>query len=191
MVKIYTRTGDKGETSLFGGQRVPKDAPRVEAYGAVDELNATLGVVVALLQGTEELADLAERMTWVQRDLFVLGADLATPLEGTKAAAWVPRIGQEDTQRLEQWIDEAQSELTPMTAFILPGGTPTAAYLHVARTICRRAERRVVSLARHEPLNPHVQVYLNRLGDLLFVWARLVNHRLGVQEHEWTPPPTR
>ena len=189
MVRIYTKTGDEGETSLFGGQRVPKDAPRVEAYGAVDELNAVLGVVVTLLRG-EPVDDLVERLTRVQRDLFALGADLATPLEDTKAATWVPRIGEADVERLERWIDEAETTLPPMTAFILPGGALAAAHLHVARTVCRRAERRVVTLSRQEPLNPHARVYLNRLGDLLFVWSRLVNHRLGVAEQEWSPSPT-
>ncbi len=184
MTRIYTKTGDAGRTALFGGRRVAKDDPRVEAYGAVDELNALLGAVLAHLED-EELSVKIER---VQRDLFVLGADLATPLDETKASAWAPRMDQEDVARLERWIDEAEEELPPMRAFILPGGTPAAAWLHVARTVCRRAERRVVTLERHEPITPHARVYLNRLGDALFVWARLVNHRRGIAEHEWYPP---
>ncbi len=182
-MKIYTRTGDEGKTGLFGGQRVSKDSPRVEAYGAVDEANAILGIVRALLGEDDPLQ---ERLTQVQGDLFVVGADLATPLvEGKAASSYVPRVQAADGLRLETWIDEAEAELAPMKTFILPSGTPAATQLHFARTVCRRAERRVVTLAHSEDISADIRVYLNRLSDLLFVWARLVNHRAGVAETPW------
>ncbi|MBA3531949.1 MAG: cob(I)yrinic acid a,c-diamide adenosyltransferase [Ardenticatenales bacterium] len=182
-MKIYTRTGDEGKTGLFGGQRVSKDSPRVEAYGAVDETNATLAIVRTLLEPGDPLH---ERLVAIQNDLFVLGGDLATPAsEG--ASQRVPRMTEADGARLEQWIDEADAELEPMRSFILPGGTPAAAHLHLARTICRRAERRVVTLAHSETISPHTRVYLNRLSDLLFTWARLVNARSGIEETPWVP----
>lgn len=178
-MRIYTRTGDKGTTGLFGGQRVGKDSPRIEAEGAVDECNATLGLVRTLLDDPE----LDQRLAWIQSDLFVVGADLAMPhLQGKAAAAWVPRVQAEDVTRLERWIDAAEAELEPLRSFILPGGAPAAAQLHFARAVCRRAERRVVGLASQEALNPQVIAYLNRLSDLLFVWARLANQRAGVEE---------
>lgn len=181
-MKIYTRTGDAGQTGLFGGQRVGKDSPRVEAYGTVDECNALLGVTRALLDDPE----LEARLTQVQSDLFIVGADLATPhVEGKAASSSVPRVQPADVERLEGWIDEAEAQLSPMRSFILPGGCLAAAYLHLARTVCRRAERRVVALEHLEEINPHVRVYLNRLSDLLFVWARLVNQRTGVEETPW------
>ena len=179
-MKIYTRTGDNGTTGLFGGQRVSKDSERVEAYGTVDELNALLGVVLLALDDHQ----LRERIVQLQNDLFVLGADLATPRE-TKASARVPRMTAEDAARLEAWIDEADGELEPMRSFILPGGSPGAAHLHWARTVCRRAERRVITLEHGEAINEQIRVYLNRLSDLLFVWARLVNQRLGIADQPW------
>lgn len=184
-MKIYTKTGDEGMTGLFGGQRVGKDSPRVEAYGAVDETNALLGVVRTLLDADDPLQ---ERLAQVQSDLFVVGADLATPvIEGKAATSKVPRAQAEDSTRLEGWIDEADAELPPMRTFILPGGTPAAASLHFARTVCRRAERRVVTLAHTESISPHIRTYLNRLSDLLFTWARLVNARANVREAPWLP----
>lgn len=186
-MKIYTKTGDEGKTSLFGGKRVSKDSPRVEAYGAVDELNAILGVVMTHMDDE----DLHERLLTVQEELFVIGADLATPNEeegGGKAASWVPRMSAESVENLENWIDEAQSELTPMKSFILPGGVPAAAHLHHARTVCRRTERRVVALEQWESAGDLVRIYLNRLSDLLFVWARLTNQRAGVADKPWTAP---
>jgi cob(I)alamin adenosyltransferase len=182
-MKIYTRTGDKGMTGLFGGQRVSKDSERVEAYGTVDELNAHLGVVLLALDDLQ----LRERIIQIQNDLFVLGADLATPQEA-KASARVPRITEASVTRLESWIDEADSELEPMNSFILPGGSPGASHLHWARTVCRRAERRVITLERGETVNEQVRVYLNRLSDLLFVWARLANQRLKVADQPWIAP---
>ncbi len=179
-MKIYTRTGDRGETSLFGGQRVPKDHLRVEAYGTVDELNACLGWARTLLP-PGEVADVVEA---VQNDLFTLGADLATPEEGAE----VPRVPAAWVERLEGWIDRAQERVPPLRSFVLPGGAPAAAALHLARTVCRRAERRVVALARTEPVNPELIRYLNRLSDLLFVLARQANREAGVPEPPWRPP---
>lgn len=185
-MKIYTRTGDDGTTGLFGGQRVGKDSPRVEAYGAVDETNALIGVVCSLL---DENDPLQESLIQVQNDLFVVGADLATPvIEGKKATYYVPRVEEGYSTRLEQWIDEAENELEPMRTFILPSGTPAATQLHLARTVCRRAERRVVTLNRLQDISPHIRIYLNRLSDLLFVWARLVNARASVTETPWVAP---
>lgn len=185
-MKIYTKTGDEGKTGLFGGRRVSKDSPRVEAYGAVDELNAVLGVVMTHVDDDE----LYERLLAVQHDLFVIGADLATPdgEDGGKAAAWVPRVDPASIERLEGWIDAGQDKVAPMKSFILPGGAPAAAHLHHARTVCRRAERRVVALDQREALTDEVRIYLNRLSDLLFVWARLVNHRAGVADRPWKAP---
>lgn len=184
-MKIYTRTGDEGNTGLFGGQRVSKDSPRVEAYGSVDECNALLGVVRALLND----AELDGRLSQIQSDLLVVGADLATPrVEGKAASSYVPRARPEDVARLEDWIDAAEAQLEPMRTFILPGGSQAAAYLHLARTVCRRAERRVVGLEHLEEITPAVRIYLNRLSDLLFVWARLANQRAGVSDIPWTAP---
>ena len=185
-MKIYTRTGDDGTTGLFGGQRVGKDAPRVEAYGTVDETNALIGVVRALLPADDPLQ---ERLEAVQASLFVVGADLATPeIEGKRASSYVPRVSDEDVTLLEQWIDEVDAELEPMRTFILPSGVPAAAHLHLARTVCRRAERRVVTLSHVESVAGAARIYLNRLSDLLFVWARLVNARAGTSETPWVAP---
>ncbi|MGH2542153.1 MAG: cob(I)yrinic acid a,c-diamide adenosyltransferase, partial [Ardenticatenaceae bacterium] len=132
---------------------------------------------------------LQARLTQIQSDLFVVGADLATPeVEGKKASSYVPRVAEADISRLERWIDEADAELEPMRSFILPSGTLPATHLHLVRTVCRRAERRTVTLAQTETISPHIQMYLNRLSDLLFVWARLVNARAGAIETPWTPP---
>ncbi|MCU0452922.1 MAG: cob(I)yrinic acid a,c-diamide adenosyltransferase [Bacteroidetes bacterium] len=178
-MKIYTKTGDLGATSLYGGRRVDKDDARIEAYGTVDELNAQLGVVRALPlpQGTEELL---ERL---QHELFVLGADLATPPE--KSTAKVRRVVPDDVARLEHDIDRLDAGLPELRAFILPSGTPTGSALHVARTVCRRAERLTVRLVREESLDRLPIIYLNRLADLLFVLARHVNHALGSPETPW------
>lgn len=185
-MKIYTRTGDRGETGLFGGGRVRKDAPRVEAYGAVDELNAVLGWATALMTDTDA-------RTWlesVQPDLFTIGAHLATPPtpEGRRRPE-LPALEQARVGEMEAWIDALDPELPPLKAFILPGGSPGGAALHLARTVCRRAERRVVALGVDEEVPEHVVVYLNRLSDLLFVLARLENHRAGVAERPWRPRP--
>jgi cob(I)alamin adenosyltransferase len=178
-MKIYTKNGDKGETSLLGGQRVPKDSLRIDAYGTVDELNSALGVVRAQ-KLSEELDGI---LGLIQGDLFVLVADLATA--GGKRAPTVEPLGQEQVSRLEQTIDSLDGRLSPLTSFIVPGGSLIAAQLHLARTICRRAERLVVRLARSETVDPICTTYLNRLSDALFVIARYANRVDGVREIPW------
>jgi cob(I)alamin adenosyltransferase len=181
-MRIYTRTGDSGDTRLFGGGRVSKADLRVEAYGAVDELNALLGWAETLLK---HLA-LTEPLQIVQGELLVIGADLATPPDASAAAAArTQRMTAEQVARLEGWIDHLETETAPLTTFILPGGSTGAAALHVCRTVCRRAERRVVALAAAEMVNPQVIIYLNRLSDALFTLARWVNAREGVPEPTW------
>lgn len=178
-MKIYTRTGDQGETGLFGGGRVAKSNVRVAAYGAVDELNAVLGWA-ATQQGT----DVAGRLRGVQEDLFAIGAHLATPGAGARKRPALPALP-DDVGELEAWIDELDAGLPQLRAFILPGGSPAAAALHVARTVCRRAERSVVALAGAEVVAPGVVVYLNRLSDLLFTLARAANRAAGIPDVEW------
>ncbi len=179
-MKIYTRTGDSGETALLGGKRVSKADARVAAYGDVDELNAWLGLVRAGAVGSE-LTAMLER---IQRDLFALGARLADP--GGTVADRVDKtaVTAEDVARLEGWIDQLETHVPALRRFILAGGSPAGASLHVARTVCRRAERRVVGLGPAH-VEPVILVYLNRLSDLLFVMARVANRRDGVPELEW------
>lgn len=185
-MKIYTRTGDRGDTGLFGGGRVPKDDARVEAYGAVDELNAVLGLAIARLREDDE-QQIAARLETVQADLFSLGAHLATPSaeHGGRATAHLPDLPDRRVAEMEGWIDEAEGELEPLKVFILPGGGESAARLHHTRTVCRRAERRVITLARDVRLDDLVIVYLNRLSDLLFTLARLANRRTGTDDVPW------
>ncbi|MGA9116108.1 MAG: cob(I)yrinic acid a,c-diamide adenosyltransferase [Bacteroidota bacterium] len=178
-MRIYTRTGDRGDTSLFGGQRVPKDALRIEAYGTVDELNSMLGVVRS---GSPD-ARVEAILETTQNTLFVLGADLATPLSAVPKG--IRRIESRDVLRLEKAIDALEADLKPLRSFILPGGSPVASGLHLARTICRRAERVVVRLSRNEDIGEAIPVYLNRLSDLLFVLARWANNAAGVPETRW------
>jgi cob(I)alamin adenosyltransferase len=180
-MKIYTKTGDRGDTSLFGGQRVPKDALRIEAYGTVDELNSVLGVVRAECQDPEVDGILGS----IQERLFEIGADLATPRSIERKV--VRRIEEKDSVPLEKVIDSLDSQLKPLKTFILPGGARVAAQLHHARTVCRRAERVVVRLSRNEEIGEAIPMYLNRLSDMLFVLARYVNHRSGVVETRWKP----
>jgi len=183
-MRIYTRTGDKGDTGLFGGGRVPKDHPRVEAYGDVDELNAVLG----LARSIEMMPRVDEVLAPIQRDLFSLGALLATPQpDKVKQQLEKARLDDARIAELERAIDAGEAELEPLTAFILPGGTPKAAALHVARTVCRRAERRVIALSHDGEMHMPgiVVVYLNRLSDLLFVLARVANRRAGAAEVTW------
>jgi cob(I)alamin adenosyltransferase len=178
-VKIYTRTGDDGTTGVLGPKRLPKNAPRIEAYGQVDELNAVLGVVRSLdTQGWLE-----SELAAIQWLLFHMGAELATTAKD--GLAKLERIADDDVATLEALIDRLDAALPPLTAFILPQGTPLAAQLHVARTVCRRAERALVALAAQETIEPRLVRYLNRLADLLFVMARWCNHRAGVAETEW------
>jgi cob(I)alamin adenosyltransferase len=176
-VRIYTRTGDKGETGLVGGARVPKDSTRVEAYGSVDEINSALGLARSALNDHEIGLVLEE----LQKDLFVAGADLA----GHRKSQEVPRITMERVFELERLIDRFESELPPLHAFILPGGGRAGAALHFVRTEARRAERRIVTLSRQEDINEQLIPYINRLSDLLFVLARVVNHREKQTEVEW------
>jgi cob(I)alamin adenosyltransferase len=180
-MKIYTRSGDEGDTGLFGGGRVPKDHPRVAAYGDVDELNSALGLVRA----TPPLL-FDDLLASVQRDLFAMGGHLATPdPERVTRALEKATLSDDRVGELEGAIDAADAELAPLKAFVLPGGTPKAATLHVARTVCRRAERSVVRLAREAEVHPVFVVYLNRLSDLLFTLARLTNHRAGIPDVAW------
>ncbi len=181
-MKIYTKTGDSGETGLFGGPRVRKSDPRVEAYGEVDELNAAVGAARALVEDPEIDRELAR----IQEELFCVGAELATPHDA-KARAAIPPVDGAWTARLEGAMDGWDRELPPLSRFVLPGGTRTAAALHVARTVCRRAERHVVSLAAEVEVAPVVLAYLNRLSDFLFVAARVANHRAQREEPLWDP----
>jgi cob(I)alamin adenosyltransferase len=181
-MKIYTRTGDEGRTDLFGGGRVLKDDPRVEAYGDVDELNAFIGAARAV----ETMPRIDEVLVPIQRDLFSIGALLATPdRDKMQQHLTKARIDDNRIRELEIAIDECDRELQPLKAFILPGGSEKAAALHIARTVCRRAERRVITLQRSVELPPLVVIYLNRLSDLLFTLARLANHRAGAGEVTW------
>ena len=180
ITKVYTRVGDGGETRLGGGQKVPKDALRIEAFGTVDELSSVLGV--ALASGLD--AGIAPMLTRIQNDLFHLGSDLCL-LEEDKKRFKVPQIEPRHVTALEQEIDRLLADQKPLEEFILPGGTPGAAHLHVARTVCRRAERLAVRLARQEPAGPQVVPYLNRLSDYLFVAARHENRVRGVPDVQW------
>ena len=179
-MKIYTRTGDAGETALFDGRRVAKSDLRVDAYGEVDELNAALGLVL-----TEALdQDVADALRSIQRDLFAVGGRLADPARKIASRVEKMHVSGDDVQRLEGWIDRFESELPPLRRFILPGGSRAGALLHAARTICRRAERRIVLIGR-EAVDAELLAYVNRLSDLLFVLARVANHRAAVPETEW------
>jgi cob(I)alamin adenosyltransferase len=179
-VKIYTRTGDNGETSLFDGRRVSKSALRVDAYGEVDELSATIGVAMA--SGLSP--DISEMLQAIARDLFAVGGRLADPEQKVAARVQKIAVGQAEVGRLEEWIDRLEAELPPLRRFILPGGSPAGAALHLARTVCRRAERRITALGPDE-VGSELRAYINRLSDFLFVAARAVNHRAGVPELEW------
>jgi cob(I)alamin adenosyltransferase len=182
LTKIYTKTGDEGMTGLGGGQRVPKDSRRVETYGMVDELNSQIGVALA----TGLCERLSGELRRIQNELFDLGADLATPAS-SQARHPVPTVEPRHIEKLERLIDELNEVVGPLTNFLLPGGAPGAAQLHVARTVCRRAERTATSLARDETIGPTVLPYLNRLSDALFVMARYENHERGVAEPLWEP----
>jgi cob(I)alamin adenosyltransferase len=179
-VKIYTKTGDAGETSLFDNSRVSKADARVDAYGEVDELNAGLGAARAA--GLDE--DLRDVVETIQQELFAVGARLADPSSRIAGRVTKAVVGEVAIARLEQTIDTLEAELPPLRKFILPGGSPAGALLHLARTVCRRAERRVVALGA-DAVEPAVVIYLNRLSDLLFVMARAANRRAGVAEVEW------
>lgn len=179
-MKIYTKTGDNGTTSLFDGTRVDKDHLRVEAYGDIDELNAMLGVVMAPLKKGEEMRS---RLLNIQRDLFALGAQLANPRHKKQKSK--SDFGKEKIEEIEKAIDALEEECGPITTFILPGGSFASAFLELARTVCRRAERRMICLNRREALDPVLLIYINRLSDLLFMMARGVNKKLGVLDILW------
>jgi cob(I)alamin adenosyltransferase len=187
ITRVYTRTGDRGETALVGGKRVPKDVPRIEAYGTIDELNAAIGL--ARVFNEERLAE-AEGHRWLdgvlrrlQNQLFDLGSELATPEDAAYEGMY--RVGEADVRELEKLIDECQKDLQPLKSFVLPGGGRIGAFLHQARTVCRRAEREVLRLSRSEPLPEWPLRYVNRLSDLLFVLSRWVAKRLGEPEYLW------
>ncbi|HYQ16124.1 MAG TPA: cob(I)yrinic acid a,c-diamide adenosyltransferase [Polyangiaceae bacterium] len=181
-MKIYTRTGDKGDTGLFGGARVPKDDDRVEAYGTVDETNAAIGVARSHCQ-VPFVQDILDQL---QSDLFTLGAELAT-VSGHESKLGIELLNEADVAKLEQAIDQCEEPLPPLKNFILPGGPPDVAALHLARTVARRAERRVLTLSQREPVRATVLVYLNRLADLLFVLARRAQHENGGSDVAWAP----
>ena len=192
---IYTKTGDDGDTALFGGGRVPKNHRRVEAYGAVDELNSFVGLALASVTHADADADrdanadagIRRGLLLIQNDLFALGATLATPEgDGSRPRPQTPEVPVARIEAMEEWIDRATEELPELRQFVLPGGTEAAARLHVCRSVCRRAERAVVALGREEPLDPGIVPYLNRLSDLLFVWARLENFRAGQADVPWS-----
>lgn len=178
-MKIYTKTGDKGDTALFSGGRVPKHHLRVESYGTIDELNSILGVVRATQPSPQTDSWLVE----IQNQLFHLGADLATPMDAK--ADWITRLKPEQVEWLETTIDTMTEQLEPLSNFILPGGTMAAAQLHIARTVCRRAERLVSALQQDEDINPISLVYINRLSDWLFTLARYENKQAGESESKW------
>jgi cob(I)alamin adenosyltransferase len=180
ITRVYTRTGDDGTTGLGSGRRVPKDDLRIEAYGTIDELNAHIGTVLT----AGPAAELVEPLRRIQNDLFHLGADLSIP-EADKAKHPGPRLGEPHVAALESLLDTLNQGLPPLKNFVLPGGTPVAAFLHVARTVCRRAERIVVELAAQEPVGPDNVPYLNRLSDVLFVMSRFHNHQTGVDDPIW------
>ena len=176
---MYTRRGDRGDTSLYGPKRVRKDDPRVEAYGTIDELNSVVGVIVS--ESRDE--DLVSSLKEIQRMLFVAGGDAATELIGKQK---VPRIGPSHTKRLEGLTDELLSKLPPLSNFILPGGSPTGSLLHVARSVCRRAERRIVTASRSQEMNPELLPFFNRLSSYLFNLSRWENRRAGKEEDVWS-----
>lgn len=184
-MKIYTRTGDDGTTALLGGKRILKDSLRLEAYGSVDELNSVLGICRSL----NTIREVDSILDELQRDLFTLGADLAAPDRRGKGSP--PRITPADVERLERHIDAIEPALKPLKNFILPGGSRTAAFLHLARTVCRRTERTAVRLMREEKLGKVPVIYLNRLSDLLFMLARWVNALSGTAETKWDPRARR
>lgn len=180
-MKIYTKTGDKGETSLFNGARVPKSDIRVEAYGNVDELNSYIGLITTF----DIPKDVCEVLEKISRVLFEIGTDLATPIANSRKTKRVKRLGYESINFLEEKIDHYSAKLPELRNFILPGGSSESAWLHIARTVCRRAERRVVELSQKEEINPNIVVFFNRLSDLLFVMARYINLTKHIEDVIW------
>jgi cob(I)alamin adenosyltransferase len=187
ITRVYTRTGDGGETALVGGRRVAKDAPRIEAYGTIDELNAVIGLARVFnaeqLKKSKDHRWLDEVFRRLQNELFDLGSELATPEDAVYQG--MHRVGEAEVKALEQLMDRCQKDLKPLKSFVLPGGGRVGGFLHQARTVCRRAERRVLALARVETISPWPLKYVNRLSDLLFVLSRWVGRRLGETEYLW------
>ncbi len=187
--RVYTRAGDDGATALVGGRRVPKDSPRIEAYGTIDELNSIVGLARAFnapkLRRGKNYRRLDEILRRVQNELFDLGSELATPRESFYEGMF--RVGATEVTALEKVMDECQKDLAPLKSFVLPGGGPVGGFLHQARTVCRRAERETITLAHDESIGEYVLPYLNRLSDALFVMARYENHGGGIAEPLWQP----
>lgn len=186
-MKIYTRTGDKGETGLIGGKRVLKDDPRIIAYGYVDELNSNVGLVISLLKNKKLFSDLIDILILIQNELFIVGSDLADPNYSVETESHTPRIQEKMALHLELVIDRLDEELKPISFFILPGGSIQAASIHVTRSIARRAETAVAVLTKSQIINPAILIYLNRLSDFLFIAARIVNKRLEIEDVAWKP----
>ncbi|HEY2919530.1 MAG TPA: cob(I)yrinic acid a,c-diamide adenosyltransferase [Candidatus Binatia bacterium] len=187
ITRVYTRTGDKGETSLVGGKRVPKDSPRIDAYGTIDELNSIVGLARVF---NEESLDAGEAhqfldgvLCQIQDELFDLGSELATPPEFFQEGMY--RVGEKEIERIEKLIDQCQKELEPLKSFILPGGGRIGAYLHQCRTVCRRAEREILRLSRAQEINHSMIKYVNRLSDLFFVLSRWISKQTGEPEYLW------
>jgi|SRR5689334_14079149 len=190
-MKIYTKTGDKGETGLIGGKRVPKCDLRIISYGLIDELNSNVGLTISLLNLKNDhlFSDLNDLLITIQNDLFVIGSDLADPTYPMENEYKIPRTDEKMVSYLESVIDRFEKELVPITFFILPGGSIESSFLHVSRSIARRTETAVTTLSQSQTINPVILIYLNRLSDLLFVAARLVNKRIGIEDVAWKSPP--
>ena len=190
-MKIYTKTGDKGETGLIGGKRIPKSDPRIISYGLIDELNSNVGLTISLLnlKNNNLFSDLIDLLIKIQNDLFAIGSDLADPTYPMENKYKIPRTDEKMVLYLESEIDKFDKEVVPITFFILPGGSIESSILHVSRSIARRTETAVTALSKSQTINPAILIYLNRLSDLLFVAARLVNKRLGIEDVAWKSPP--
>jgi cob(I)alamin adenosyltransferase len=186
-MKIYTKTGDKGETGLIGGKRIPKSDPRIISYGLIDELNSNVGLTISLLnlKNNNLFSDLIDLLIKIQNDLFAIGSDLADPTYPMENKYKIPRTDEKMVLYLESEIDKFDKEVVPITFFILPGGSIESSILHVSRSIARRTETAVTALSKSQTINPAILIYLNRLSDLLFVAARLVNKRVGVEDVAW------
>ena len=190
-MKIYTKTGDKGETGLIGGKRIPKSDPRIISYGLIDELNSNIGLTISLLnlKNNNLFSDLIDLLIKIQNDLFTIGSDLADPTYPIENKYKIPRTDEKMVLYLESEIDKFDKEVVPITFFILPGGSIESSILHVSRSIARRTETAVTGLSKSQTINPAILIYLNRLSDLLFVAARLVNKRIGVEDVAWKSSP--
>jgi cob(I)alamin adenosyltransferase len=190
-MKIYTKTGDKGETGLIGGKRIPKSDPRIISYGLIDELNSNVGLIISLLnlKNNNLFSDLIDLLIKIQNDLFAIGSDLADPTYPMENKYKIPRTDEKMVSYLESEIDKFEKEVVPITFFILPGGSVESSILHVSRSIARRTETAVTALSKSQTINPAILIYLNRLSDLLFVAARLVNKRIGVEDVAWKSSP--